>query len=62
MTASEADDAGRNAAARTERAQLAEALLRLNPWGGYCVKPCKHPGHTNAKYRETLRRYGVSVR
>lgn len=38
----------------SEREQLVAKLLRFNPWGGYCVKPCKHPGHTTEAYRQTV--------
>lgn len=39
-----------------DRAGLVETLLRFNPWGGYCAKPCKHPGHSTEAYRKTVAR------
>lgn len=38
------------------RGELVAALLKFNPWGGYCVDPCAHPGHSNEAYRKTVRR------
>lgn len=38
------------------RAELVAALVRFNPWGGYCVEPCVHPGHSDESYRKTVRR------
>lgn len=40
----------------TEREALVKILLRFNPWGGYCVEPCKHPGHSTEAYRRTVER------
>ena len=39
-----------------ERRELVAKLLRFNPFGGYCVKPCKHPGHSTDAYRRTVER------
>ena len=43
-----------------ERSELVAALRRVNPFGGYCEKPCKHPGHTTEHYRATAARYGLT--
>jgi len=38
------------------REELVAVLLRFNPWGGYCVEPCSHKGHTDDAYRQTVKR------
>ena len=38
------------------RTELVAALMRFNPFGGYCVHECKHPGHSTAAYRRTIER------
>lgn len=38
------------------RAEMVTILRKFNPFGGYCDKPCKHPGHTDDAYRRTVAR------
>jgi hypothetical protein len=40
--------------AEMTRGELVQVLIRFNPWGGYCVKECKHPGHSTNAYRKTV--------
>ena len=42
--------------AEMTRADLVAVLMRFNPWGGYCVKQCKHPGHSTDAYRKSVAR------
>lgn len=43
--------------AELTRAELVAVLLRVNPWGGYCVKPCQHPGHSTDAYRRSVAKF-----
>ena len=42
---------------RDERRALVAKLRRFNPFGGYCVEPCTHAGHTTDAYRRTVARF-----
>lgn len=40
--------------AQMTRDELVAVLRRVNPWGGYCDTPCKHPSHSDDAYRKTV--------
>lgn len=39
-----------------ERRELIAKMRRFNPFGGYCLEPCRHPGHSTEAYRKTVAR------
>ena len=43
-------------AERDERKELVAKLRKFNPFGGYCVELCQHPGHSTESYRKTVAR------